>query len=525
MKRLLLFFMAWLTFVAPGYAKDIGENESNRALRDLDDALEFKFNFVRRRNYNIDSLRRVRGKYPKNRLEWLLATEKLGDRFAAFNNDSTARLYNEGLRQSLRVGNDSMSKVFAIKSATYLPLAGFLNEAVDLFSEVDTAGMSPKLKSLYLDGGRQMYYYIASFYRHSPEIREYYSGKALELQKQLLEVQNTLTPLYQLNHGEYLLAMHQYSEAQKVLETLLEELPKESNLYARAAHSLATIAAVNGESQRRIALLAKSAESDVISATQEVVSLQELGNYLFNHGEVTRAYTYLQNALENAVACNATTRMLEVSSSLPIIQQAYNDQLRRQERELTVALIILGVLLLGLGFGLFFVYRERNHISRLKINLEQANRTKDVYLGQFMNLASGFIDKLISFNKIVKRKVTSGQIDDLLHLTESGKFVEQQMADFHEAFDAAFLHIYPDFVNQVNKLLLPDKQIVLEKGEKMNINLRILAFMRLGMEDTTQIAQTMNYSVNTIYSYRNRLRNRARNRDTFEEDVKNITGI
>jgi DNA-binding CsgD family transcriptional regulator len=45
----------------------------------------------------------------------------------------------------------------------------------------------------------------------------------------------------------------------------------------------------------------------------------------------------------------------------------------------------------------------------------------------------------------------------------------------------------------------------------------------LGVEDSPKIAQALNYSVNTIYSYRNRLRNRAINRDTFDEDIMNIS--
>ncbi len=56
----------------------------------------------------------------------------------------------------------------------------------------------------------------------------------------------------------------------------------------------------------------------------------------------------------------------------------------------------------------------------------------------------------------------------------------------------------------------------------MNTDLRILAFMRLGIEDSSRIAQVLNYSLNTIYAYRNRLKARALNRERFEEDVMKI---
>ena len=57
---------------------------------------------------------------------------------------------------------------------------------------------------------------------------------------------------------------------------------------------------------------------------------------------------------------------------------------------------------------------------------------------------------------------------------------------------------------------------------KLTMELRIFAFLRLGIEDSNKIASFLRYSVNTIYSYRNKIRNKAINRDTFDEDVKKI---
>lgn len=107
-------------------------------------------------------------------------------------------------------------------------------------------------------------------------------------------------------------------------------------------------------------------------------------------------------------------------------------------------------------------------------------------------------------------------------MTRSGKFVEEQSREFYDVFDNAFLHIYPDFVERVNALLRSDAQIELQAGELLNTDLRILAFMRLGIEESARIAQILNYSLNTIYAYRNRLKARAINRDTFEADIMTI---
>lgn len=183
---------------------------------------------------------------------------------------------------------------------------------------------------------------------------------------------------------------------------------------------------------------------------------------------------------------------------------------------------IMALLLIGLAVTLYVLNRKNRLMNRMAANLEEANKTKDVYISQFLNLCSIYMDKLNQFNKMVNRKITTGKIDDLLKLTKQGKFIEEQSKEFYDVFDDAFLHIYPTFVSEVNRLLRDEERIVLREGEKLNTDLRILAFMRLGIEESARIAQMLNYSVYTIYTYRNKLRNRAFSRDTFEEDVMRI---
>lgn len=161
-------------------------------------------------------------------------------------------------------------------------------------------------------------------------------------------------------------------------------------------------------------------------------------------------------------------------------------------------------------------------MKQLENHFREANATKEEYISQFLNLCSIYMDKLKQFCNIANRKISAGKVDDLYQLTKSGKFIENQSKDFYEIFDNAFIHIYPGFVENVNALLRPDQQITLSDGELLNTDLRILAFMRLGISDSGRIAQILNYSVNTIYAYRNKLKNKAINRETFESDIQSL---
>ena len=188
-------------------------------------------------------------------------------------------------------------------------------------------------------------------------------------------------------------------------------------------------------------------------------------------------------------------------------------------------MVVMAVLLMILAITLYVLHRKNRQMNRMALRLEDANSIKDVYISQFLNLCSIYMDKLTQFNKMVNRKITTGKIDDLLKITKQGKYIEEHSKEFYDVFDDAFLHIYPNFVSEVNKLLRPDEQIVLREGEKLNTDLRIIAFMRLGIEESSRIAQMLNYSVYTIYTYRNKLKNRAVSRETFESDLMNIKSV
>ncbi|MBP5259482.1 MAG: transcriptional regulator, partial [Paludibacteraceae bacterium] len=70
---------------------------------------------------------------------------------------------------------------------------------------------------------------------------------------------------------------------------------------------------------------------------------------------------------------------------------------------------------------------------------------------------------------------------------------------------------------------LEEERIVLKKGELLSPELRIFALIRLGIDNSSQIAELLRYSVNTIYNYRAKVKNKAKgDREHFEDQVKRI---
>ena len=166
---------------------------------------------------------------------------------------------------------------------------------------------------------------------------------------------------------------------------------------------------------------------------------------------------------------------------------------------------------------------EERFAARLDAALSEANAAKEEYIGLFLTLSSGYIDKIKKYQSNVRKKVIAGQYDEVIAETSSHKLIDEELKRFYELFDQAFLKLYPHFVSQFNELLRPEARITPKKGELLTTELRIFALIRLGITQSSQIAAMLRYSVNTIYNYRAQIKNAAiENREEFEEKIRHI---
>lgn len=165
-------------------------------------------------------------------------------------------------------------------------------------------------------------------------------------------------------------------------------------------------------------------------------------------------------------------------------------------------------------------------LSFLNNSLQDANHTREEYVGLFMDLCSSYIEKLDRYREMVKRKITTGQVEHLYKMTSSRRAIEVEFDEFLYNFDSAFLSLYPGFVEEFNLLLLEDHRISVKKGKFLNTELRIFALIRLGISDSSKIAAFLRYSPQTIYNYRTRVKNVAKgDRSTFEQHIMEIGAV
>ena len=289
-----------------------------------------------------------------------------------------------------------------------------------------------------------------------------------------------------------------------------------------AAFQLAFVNMNLGNPAKYVEYLALSAESDIKQSVKEGIALPTLAYRLYEMGDIDDAFKYINFALEEANSGNIRMRMVSISAFMPLIDKAYRKKINDSNNKMLAYLLISTTLLIiALILSTSLIRNIRDSRAKEK-KLATASKKLEAYVGNFIGLCSNYASRLDQFGKLITRKINARQTDDLLKLVSSGRFNEEDNDEFYRLIDKAILDLFPDFVDNINTLLMPDQQIALKPDMQLSPELRIYAFVRLGVDQSNKIAQILNYSSNTVYSYRNRMRNRAFDRDNFDKNVAEL---
>ena len=171
--------------------------------------------------------------------------------------------------------------------------------------------------------------------------------------------------------------------------------------------------------------------------------------------------------------------------------------------------------------------KNYNHeLSRKNNIISEANLLKEKYMFKYMYLSANFIKEMDEYRRDLRHTYKNNGIDALMAKLREPEYMYMQYKSFYKLFDEIFLGIFPDFPDRVNSMLKEDKQIKIKNKGTLPTELRILAVIRLGITESRKIAEFLNTSVNTIYTYRTKMRyDSIAGPDKFEENVKNIDYI
>ena len=161
----------------------------------------------------------------------------------------------------------------------------------------------------------------------------------------------------------------------------------------------------------------------------------------------------------------------------------------------------------------------------LNEQLVKTNKKREGLVRLYIDLCSRYINRLKKQQTLVKRKIKANQAQELLSQLSSERLSEEDAATFLSRFDRAFLDLYPTFPQELNALLLPECQIIQPSSHTMTTEQRIMALVRLGVNESAEIANLLFYSPQTIYNYRSAIKAKAILKESFESEVAKLCTV
>lgn len=491
------------------------------ALRSLNATIEKAPRYQRLKAERFDSLRNLL-RDAQSPADKLRITIEIADSYCQFNADSAIHY---GARAVALIPEDTSPQTDTrarLSLINALGTAGLFIPAVKGLDSIGEAVKDPSSRIEYWKSSRKLYFYMLTYVQDHGRYADIYRRRYIECDDSLLRYLPKEEPLYRFIKCERLVTEGRLNEAQKDLQQLMTAQGDSDNIYGMAAYQLAEVYKRKGDFRGYATYLATAAESDIKCCVREGLALPDLANWLYEHGDLNNAFNYINYALEEANQGNIRMRTVAISALMPVIDQAYRKEINDSRNNMVGFAMISSTLLLIAAVLLIIIMRSMAKMRSNERKLAASSRKLEAYVGNFIGLCSNYASRLQQLAALVTRKISSGQSDDLLRIVSSGKFNETGSDEFYKLIDKALLDIFPDFVDSINSLLQPDRQIELRKDDPLTPELRIYAFVRLGVDQSVQIAQILGYSTNTVYAYRNRMRNRAINRDTFDKDVADL---
>lgn len=553
MKQIITLFFLYtvhLQVTASGIFMHNKLEQHERLLSSLDSLLLLKDDFIAAKEERIALLK---SQYHKaSTIEEQYAVDKLiYEEYRVFNADSALYYIDQNKKLAQKVDNQEWKTTAEIDQSFVLSATGLLKEALEIASHIKTDNLPLPIRSKYYGQMRSLYSRMRDYSNGNPSLWKLYDDLQRNYCDSIRQVSNPDEPryLYAMD-WKYVgtPAINPYKEA---LARKIASATPDTRNYAMMCYNLAAIYKAEKNESNYLQYLTQSAMADIRSANRDIGSIQELAEYLFNHGEIDRPYIYVNYCWQSAQAYQNRVRLIAISKLQSAIHKAYLDRNKKQQERLQIFLITVSLLSVILIGAFVFIRRQMKRLSISSYKLDEANKllnshmqnlsnahqrleeaniklkdlntqlqdvnaqlresnyVKEEYIGYVFNICSTYISKLEEYRKSINRKLRVGQIEEAKVLTDSSAMAANELKEFYQNFDTIFLHLYPDFVEDFNALLKPEERLEFKEGELLTTELRIHALIRLGITDSIKIADFLHCSPQTIYNNRLRTRNKA----------------
>lgn len=471
--------------------------------------------------------------------------------YSSYNSDSALYYSAKALAIANDLGRRHWAYEILMGRAYIMAATGMFEESRYTLSEIDPDQLTPRTFLNYWETALFIQTHLDQF----SDVRNPILPYSVTTDQLLQSISNDLPvndpDYFWLTGWRALRSPETAAEMIPPLERALAGSRFDTRTDARNAWMLSALCNKNSDQEKRLKYLILSAIADIRSSVREIASLEEIARLTYESGDLDHANSYISYCIHCANLYRNRVRIVGMADLQYEISQAYEAQNERQENRLSqyfVVLIVILVLLSG-ALAVIFVQLRRlrsrsreldkansdlsHHITELQEAREQLhaaneslqslyssvkedakemarlNEVKEKYITDIFAICSEDISKLDEFRKRINRLIMAGRFDEVRQLTKNPELSHTELKELYANFDRIFLQIYPEFIEDFNKLLRPEERIVPKKGELLNTELRIYALVRLGLNDSVKISRFLHCSVQTVYNTRMKIRNKA----------------
>lgn len=303
-------------------------------------------------------------KFVTNPADKLRIYEQLANEYSPYVYDSAMVYVQRGISLAEKTGNSDYCNRFLITKASLLIERGFYIEAKESLDKIEISQSDPKQNFLFYCAQSSLYYNLNAycqkmeFSKHYNELFKKYISKALYY------CPKNSAMYYYMKGLNLFFSGRSINEISASLNKAMQMIGPENRMYGRAAYALSKAYGNNKlwEQQRRYLLLA--AISDVMSANNESLALQDVALLLYkNKNDLDKARKYINQTLKDAHAYNSRLQQVELYTNLHVILSAYNEKLQKEAIWKNVTIICILMLLVVIAAVVYF--SRKNHLLKL----------------------------------------------------------------------------------------------------------------------------------------------------------------
>ena len=530
---LLLIIILCLPSEAKADNSPLVTNET--LLSRLDSIIMGHENLVKEKEIRINGLRNTLAK-TSNPNERLGLARQLYDEYLVFDSDSASLYASEARHLTERLHPADYDRIaqWKLNEAFIYTVQGLHDTAMRLLDTIDSSKLSPEMKSSYFGALAYLHSMRAVYVQQNHDMWKTDITKANAYRDSIQDL--NLPPAEEWLWVPVATALDEECEDIRSVDiTLLKNIVDNTTVPSRQnainTYWVSRYYEALGDEDNMLRYKTMAAIYDALIVNREIAALQEIASYLFEKGELNRAYNYLIYTVNQANLYHNRYRMVSLSDVLPTVRDAYRIELEKRDSRMRILVWILAlvsVVLLGSVIFIIIEYRRLKKVRNLlktaneelsqsinerdkaiasletaNSNLNEANKQKLGLIAYAFKLTAQYINAMEDYRKKLLKKYKGKKIEDLGLLINDPELVKEQYQGFYEGFDKTVLSIFPDFIEEYNNTAGADNRVAPESIAKtgtLNTKLRIYALRRLGVSKSADIAQMLNLSIRTVYN-------------------------